>query len=629
MLSRVIRNSTILRQLPKIRHPAVLPVIMKSPVRHYATDSLLDVVYSKLGETTDQQRQTLFEYNWGSWLKNDKLMKKQREVYFSLEGLASFINLIKDFEPGLSQPKPMHGSFVLTQNLDLIGESDRGVYFNLVTSLFQGKSDRLYKITLTTGKELLLRIPYKLTTDAALAAKIKSEVATADFLQLKLGLKVPRVLAYGTDTFNEVGSPYILEEFIPGQPLAAKWMAADSDPAEMDQDTESEKTMYDVLEPMVQFVDKAMGITFNQFGSLYFYNDVEGSLQNTVPYDGETDESLTNRWRIGPSVEAPFTKNKDKLPQKVIDEYNGPWDASNPLALIESVADIELENARNNLALINADAGASEDDKTLVTKQIEICEHFKKIAPRLLNPKSKSIMNVEDLFKPRLVFPKLDPMNFTEQEDGICYFGNFEVAVIKPFILANYPKFIAYNGERIYNLEEDVPGFNELSDLEKDAYREMYDRTKRETVWETLINKYRHDLIAVASPHIKVLRNPYLNALNVKSPREYYFIEGYIIYLLNKWETYVANELVNTTDKKFPVDFTEKDFEDNQANLRRIDHESQHPFAETGYWVPQTWLDAFIEQGAVVQNKDGDYEFVKQPLKLPRDSDQDESDKDQ
>jgi hypothetical protein len=238
-------------------------------------------------------------------------------------------------------------------------------------------------------------------------------------------------------------------------------------------------------------------------------------------------------------------------------------------------------------------------------------------------------MNVEELFKPRLVFPKLDPMNFTEQEDGTCYFGNFEVAIIKPFILANYPKFIAYNGERIYNLEEDVPGFNELSDLEKDAYREMYDRTKRETVWETLINKYRHDLIAVASPHIKALRNPYLNALNVKSPREYYFIEGYIIYLLNKWETYAANELVNTTDKKFPVDFTEKDFEDNQANLRRIDRESQHPFAETGYWVPQSWLDAFIEQGAVVQNKDGDYEFVKQPLKLPRDSDQDESDKDQ
>ena len=40
------------------------------------------------------------------------------------------------------------------------------------------------------------------------------------------------------------------------------------------------------------------------------------------------------------------------------------------------------------------------------------------------------------------------------------------------------------------------------------------------------LNKYRHDLIAIASPHIKVLKSPYLQALDVKNAKIICMLKG-------------------------------------------------------------------------------------------------------
>ena len=167
--------------------------------------------------------------------------------------------------------------------------------------------------------------------------------------------------------------------------------------------------------------------------------------------------------------------------------------------------------------MINADAGSNENDRALITKQIKTFENLKKISPQLINDKSKSIMNVEVLFKPRLYIPDLDPLNVIQHSDTENYFIDFEGSTIKPFILTSYPKFVAYQGAKIYNLEEDVPGYKEMEELEKQQYEFMYYKTRNERMWEFELNKYRHDLIAIASPHIKVLKSPYLQALDVKN----------------------------------------------------------------------------------------------------------------
>ncbi|EER31644.1 hypothetical protein CTRG_04427 [Candida tropicalis MYA-3404] len=604
MLSRVARNSSLLKQLPKLRQTTVLPVVLKNSIRFHATSSENKEIFTKLTDSKDPQRNQFFQYTWGSWLKNDKLNKKKRETVFSIEGLTLFLDTIKGFETTLSQPKHLHGSFVLGQNKDLLGEAEDKIILRSIASIHEGKHHRIYKLTLNTGRDLVLRIPYKLDSDAAIAAKIKSEVATLDFLNLKLGLKVPRVLSYGSDVYNEVGSPYILEEFIPGDLLMRKWhpLSPDSE--------ETNKALHEVIDPIAEFQDKLLSVTFNKFGSLYFHDDVEGSLQNDLPYDGETNEDLKNRWRIGPSVERQFSKNKEKLPQNLIDELNGPWDASNPIALMESVADIELENAKNKLALINADAGANENDKDLINKQIKTFEHLKKITPLLINTKSKSIMNVEELFKPRLYIPDLDPLNVIQQGKDVNYFIDFEGSTIKPFILTGYPKFVAYEGAKIYNLEEDIPGYNELDELEKEQYAFMYYKTRNERMWEFELNKHRHDLIAVASPHIKVIKSPYLQALDLKTDNDHLYVEGSIVQLQALWEAYVANELVNSKDSKFPIEYTAEYLDQHQQDLS--DHQLEtvsSPFSATGGWIPQDMFNTLKDQGIIVETEDGNYKI--------------------
>ena len=103
---------------------------------------------------------------------------------------------------------------------------------------------------------------------------------------------------------------------------------------------------------------------------------------------------------------------------------------------------------------------------------------MKKISPQLINDKSKSIMNVEELFKPRLYIPDLDPLNVIQHSETENYFIDFEGSTIKPFILTSYPKFVAYQGAKIYNLEED--GIQRDGRIGKQQYEFMYYKTRNE-----------------------------------------------------------------------------------------------------------------------------------------------------
>lgn len=612
MLSRIARTSligaSVSRNATSIAR--IAPMSRKFATSSSSNDNGATEVFTKLSDSKDPKRTPFFQYSWGSWLKDDKLMKKQRETVFSIEGLTTSLNELNGLRINsnekLPAPKENKGSFVLQQNLTdgLIGPKSDKLIVKSIASIHEGKHHRIYKVTLSTAKELILRIPYKIDSDAAIASKIKSEVATLDFLDLKLNLKVPKVIAYGVNSENEVGSPFILQEFIEGDLLMKKWHPLDSDSKETDEKLKL------VIGPIAKFQDGILEVTFNKFGSLYFYNDVAPTLQSEEPYNDEEDEKLLNRWRIGPSVEKQFTKGKNKLSQKTIDQYNGPWNASNPLQVMESVADIELENAKNKLAIIDADAG-DVSDKQLIQDQIKTFEHLKTITPKLINPKSKSIMNVEKLFEPKLFVPDLDPLNVIESKGG-DYFIDFENTTIKPFILTSYPNFVSYHGAKVYNLEEDIPGYPEMDPAEKQQYEFMYYKTRNERLWEIELNKHRHDLIAVASPHLKVLKSPYLQALDLKTPKDYLYVEGSIVQLQAMWDAYVANELVNQDkdDSEFPIKYDEEFLDKHQLDLSDYQMETvSSPFSATGGWIPQDMFETLKNQGIIVETGNGDYKI--------------------
>lgn len=575
-------------------------------------------VYTKLSDSEDPKRHQFFQYTWGSWMKNNQSEKSKRETRFSIEGITKLLqdlnvelknqrNIDKSGEPFVKAPSQLKdGSYVLTQNLtsNLIGKDD-SLLVKSIASIHEGKHNRIYKVTLSTGKELVLRIPYKLESEYSISQKIKSEVATMDFLNLKLGANVPKVVAYGANKVNSLQSPFILMEHIEGDLLMKQW-----DPLVADETEGSQEKLKSVIEPIAAFQEKLLSITFNKFGSLYFNDDVSVTDQSSLPYNGEENPLLTKRWRIGPSVEKSFSKNKNQLSEKEIKQYNKSIDADKPLETITSIAGIELENLRNRLALAQADSGNKVENVDLIQKMIATFENLKTMSTKLFNPNSQSLMNAEELFKPRLYCPDLDPLNviLNSNKNNEPYFVDFEYTCIKPFILSSYPSFVGYQGAKIYNLEEDIPGYSEMDEVEKQQYQFMYYKTRNERLWELELNSRKHDLIAVASPHVKVLKSPYVQALDFKNDKDYLYIEGSIVQLQAMWEAYVANELCNATETEFPIAFTAEYLDEHQKDIEDYQMEIvSTPFAATGGWVPQDMFDSLKEQGIIVETENGDF----------------------
>lgn len=591
----------------KLVKPTVFPGVRPMAARAVRFNSKLSSqpteVETKIADTSDPQRSPFFQYTWGSWMKNDKIEKAKRQTKFSIEGATKLVQkLAKMLE---TQPAELvapvessDGSFILSQNLQLVGSGDQLI--KSIASVHEGKHNRVYKMVLSNGNELVLRIPYKLESEHCIGERIKSEVATNDFLVEKLGLKVPKIVSYGVNKLNFLQTPYILMQYIPGDLLMKQW-----EPLIADEIPDASQKLLDVIKPIADFQNKTNEVVFNKFGSLYFTKDVDGALQADLPYEGETNEALVNRWRIGPSVEKAFSKNKNKLSSSQILNHNGPWPKDQPELLIQSVANVELENLRHRLGLAQADSSSAVESIEALKKQIETFEKLAKLAPTLLNKTSKSIPNVEELFKPRLFVPDLDPLNviLNSNRNNEPTFVDFEYSSIKPFIYFSYPNFVAYAGVKIYNLEQDIPEYNELDEVDKEQYKFMYYKTRNERLWEIELNTNRHELIAVASPHVKVLKFPYIQALEYKNDKDYLYVEGSMIQLQGVWDAYMANELVNG---EFPLEYTQEFTDSYQLQLHDYQTEvTSTPFAATGGWVPQDMFNQLREQGILVEDGNG------------------------
>lgn len=594
----------MLRITSRVCARRVVPrIISLAPVASRYLSSEPKETFTRLNHRSDPSRNQFFQYSWGSWLKNNALEKARRETRFNIENVLDFVkNLQVNTSTEILKPLVLdNGIVTLPHNITPEVLGDAGFDVKSIASIHEGKHHRVYKLTLGNGKNLVLRIPYKLESDYAIEAKIKSEVATMDFLSLKLNANVPKVVAYGSNRSNPFQTPFILMEHIEGELLMKQW-----DPMMPDSETSQEKLQL-VVAPIMDFTENALSMTFNRFGSLYFYDDVTVEQQSVTPYDGETNDALKNRWRIGPSVERAFSKNKKHLTAQEVKQYNGPWDANKPLQLISDLAGVNLESLRSRLALAQADAGNKVENIDALHKQIMVFENLQTMSQKLFNPESKSIMNAVEMFKPRLFFPDLDPLNVVMKGET-PYFVDFEHSNIKPFILASYPSFVAYQGAKIYNLEQDVPEYETMDDVDKQQYQFMYFKTRNERLWEYALNAKRHDLIAVALPHVKVLKAPYLQALECKSDKDYLFVENAIVQLQAMWNVYVANGLVNTEESGFPIKYSQLTLDEHQAALE--DHQTEvvsTPFAATGGWVPQDMFAVLKEQGILVEDKNGDH----------------------
>ncbi|KAH3673627.1 hypothetical protein WICMUC_003530 [Wickerhamomyces mucosus] len=569
-------------------------------------------VFTNLRDTNDPKRDAIFQYTWGTWLKNDSAEKTKRFTRFSLIGLQSVLKELYDLKVEKSDVvPPKHISTNITalpHNLttDNLGTPNPSEPFQIkqLLSLHEGKHHRIYKVDTSAARSFILRIPYSLDSQYATEKKIQSEVATLDFVNLKLGLNVPKVFAYGIDKTNPIESPFILEEYIEGDSLMKIWA-----PMTPHKDPGHKNIISKVIDPLTDFQSKLAGIEFTKFGSLYFQKD--SKFENT-PYEGETIEALKNRWVIGESTERVFWRNKRFLPKSTFEKYLGPWDASKPLEIVGSIAELEIENIQHKIKLIDADAGIVEKRNDLL-KELETFENLKKISPLLLNLESEKLKGIKSLFSPRLAHTDLDPLNVVVKGEK-HYFLDFEGATIKPFIFQSTPKFVAYeDGPKIYEFEIDEAKYDELNEADRYYYDFAVCRTRNEVQWDSNLVKTFNKLGADTLPVLKRLRGPYISASERRNSRETALIDRKIYELLLQWNQFYEHKFV--AEKDFPIEVNQEKFNKHNEELEKYYNDlGTIPFAITDGWVPQDLFENLLSQGVIKKLANGDYEIINEAI---------------
>lgn len=575
--------------------------------------------FTKLSDENDPERDAFFKYSWGSWLKNDKQEKDRRVTRFSIEGLTDILNdlyaqsreLTKVTKDGQIKPPSYNPNLTVSLPHNLTAKQvgsvnpNEKVRITSMASIHEGKHHRIYKVDTNLDKAFVLRIPYALDNEKTVAYRLKSEVATLDFADLKLGLKVPKVFCYGANALNPVRQPFILQEYIDGQLLMRDWspLAEDSEAGKPDE------SLRKVIEKISDLQKNLLSAEFNEFGSLYFAKDYDSSSKPA--YQGESNPDLQNRWRIGPTVERCFWRSKSALKFDEQKKFLGPWSLDSPMDIIKNTGLIEAENARARLALKEACSSPEAVDEVSLKEQITTFENLARLAPSLFNRNTRAIPNVQDLLKPRLNHPDLDPLNVLISKEGTPYLLDFEGTSIKPFIIQNAPQFVAYDGLKVYNLKEDVPDYEKLSDGEKVQYDFMYKRTRNQYLWESALNERLPKLISAVAPPVKLLRSPYIAAVEKKIDEEYLLVDEALIQLKEVWEILAKNGLVPT--EKYPLEYTKEQIEKHTKDLNSF-HEKlvSTPFAATRGWIPQDMFDNLVKAGILVKDASGDYSIKQQ-----------------
>ena len=199
--------------------------------------------------TKETAHDELFRYTSGRWLIDEEDQLSQRFLKFDIGKLCRL------------------AASLLDEKLTCIH-----------VDKLEGKSCRAFLLTMDDGRQLIAKIPYRISGAASYTTA--SEVATMKFCMFYLvmiltagadirpvhlftTLPVPNVLAWNSESTNEVGAEYIIMEKIPGVTLAEVW------------DGLSSLERYNIIERILAMEKELASLEFPAYGALY--------LQDSVP----------------------------------------------------------------------------------------------------------------------------------------------------------------------------------------------------------------------------------------------------------------------------------------------------------------------------------------------------------
>ncbi|CCH61737.1 hypothetical protein TBLA_0F01950 [Henningerozyma blattae CBS 6284] len=543
---------------------------------------------------------SFFKYTWGSWLQNDTVHKKKRQTRFSLQGLNTVLNqmlLSKETSPNAFPVyDSTHHFSTLPSNTAQLNTSSLPIHPTTLTSIHEGRRHRIYRVDTSLGKSFVLRIPYPKDDPRYVAQRLHSEVATMDFVQHNFSsIRIPKIYAFAPESNNPIEQPFILQDYIDGQLLMKDWNPLCNDGAE---------ELQKVLSIVMDFQSELHSLTFNSFGSLYFNYQESGFNQSTtksIVSDGSKNNKLDDsRWKISSSMERPYWKGKTFASNR---KYIGPWPLSHPWAMAKDFAELEARQSSLSLQSQTQDSTLS----TTLRNQISTFQNLALLIPILDRITcSSSIPNRDQLLKPRLVHPDLDPMNILiSPTDKTPVLLDFEGSSLKPLLLTTQPQFIQYDGPKIYTPPEPTPDISADSP-QFEQLQFMYKRSRNQQLWESLIFQKNPEWIQSISPLVKLLRSPYTAALQRKSNSEYLLIQDSIIQLKSLWNS------ISQPDLRFPLQISQDDILNHNELMNDFHrHLLDSPFEATKGWIPQDLFNAMLEKGEIEELSNGDYAMAK------------------
>ncbi|EAU88204.1 protein kinase subdomain-containing protein PKL/CAK/Fmp29 [Coprinopsis cinerea okayama7 len=343
-----------------------------------------------LGPTSEAlQTEQLFEHT-GRWLFNEETNKRLRHSPFNAEALEAIACRVTEAR-GIT-------------NWTKIGEG----------------SNKVFRLELDNGRKVVLRIPNPIVPNVELTTA--SEVATMEYVRERFGVPEgtashfpvpPKVLAWDRSPTNDVGSAYIIHEFVEGVPAMDWWLSDFQRPVS--------KILWNVFSLEKALLEEPFAL----YGSLYFKEDVEEKDRDQPLYSDEQHAAkypaLAAKYRSGPSTDRQWWRD---VYGKVEGIDRGPW--PNVESILRSAISLQLKAIETGVAFQNPHIRSKPQDAPNLTRLLNM----------LLTTVDYLVPADRRHTRPALNHPSLtakDMITNANGEDGLVGIIDWQGAAILPF----------------------------------------------------------------------------------------------------------------------------------------------------------------------------------------------------
>ncbi|KAI0330147.1 hypothetical protein GY45DRAFT_1354116 [Cubamyces sp. BRFM 1775] len=394
--------------------------------------------------------------------------------------------------------------------------------------LAEGGFNRAFVITLRDGRQVVARVPYPMTVPNYYA--VASEVATTEYLR-SYGIPIPEIYGYSADSDNEVGTPYIIMEFIQASRLRDVW----SDLG--DEELES----------------RMMALPFPAGGSLYFTKDLEKVAPGLrVPLEDA-------RYSVGPDTMLALWYGR----RGSLRVNRGPYESAEAALAAPAHKEIAYlkQFGRPLLPLRRERRPAYEFYPQSPSSHVENLERYLSITPSLIpeDPTLRRFCIRHPDFQPNNVFVSRLPNSGCKV---VSVFDWQHTSILPMFLLAGIPQRFQNHGdaasqsEKVPSLPED---FDKLGEARRSREKYLYRRCLIHYHYVSSTKKYNPLHYAALKDDFHALRGRLFLHAGAPWEGESFDLKDALIQATKSWE-----ELAGVS-VPCPIKFDAKDLHEMKA----------------------------------------------------------------